>query len=88
MKYKLFSHLILFIFQAWINDSVSQDERWMHYYILGKISEKSEDCSILFIEYYLKAIQFLNSYNAIFPKHITYTDPQYYSIEVLEVKKY
>jgi len=59
----------------------------MHYYILGKIAEKFDDGSTLFIEHYLKSIQFLDSYNAKFPEHITYIDPQYYSIEVLEVRK-
>lgn len=40
------------------------------------------------MDHYLKALQFLDSYGAEFPEHISYTDPQYYSIEVLEVKNF
>lgn len=58
----------------------------MHYYILGKIAEKNDENPILFLDHYLKAIQFLDSYGAKFPDHISYT-PQSYSIEVLEVRK-
>jgi hypothetical protein len=57
----------------------------MHHYVLGKINEKNDDNSVLFMDHYLKAAEFLDSYGAIFPKHIIYTSPQYYSIEVLEV---
>lgn len=66
-------------------DCDSQDERWMHHYVLGKITEKNDDNSIVFMDHYLKAIQYLNSYGAKFPEHIIYTCPQYYSIEVLEI---
>jgi len=59
----------------------------MHYYILGKIAEKNDDNPLLFIDHYLKAVQFLDSYGAKFPDHIIYTSPQLYSIEVLEVRK-
>lgn len=68
-------------------DCDSQDERWMHHYILGKIAEKNDDNSTLFMSHYLKAAEFLDSYGAKFPEHITYTAPQYYSIEVLEVSE-
>lgn len=57
----------------------------MHHYILGKIAEKNDENTTLFMDHYLKAAHFLNSYGAKFPERITYTDPQYYSIEVLEV---
>lgn len=73
-------------YQVWdCTDCDAQDERWMHHYVLGKINEKNDDNSVLFMDHYLKAAEFLDSYGAIFPKHITYTSPQYYSIEVLEV---
>lgn len=58
----------------------------MHHYVLGKITEKNDDNSIVFMDHYLKAAQYLDSYGAMFPEHIIYTSPQYYSIEVLEVK--
>jgi len=60
----------------------------MHHYVLGKISEKNDDNSTVFMDHYLKAVQYLNSYGAEFPEHIIYTCPQYYSIEVLEVNNY
>jgi len=60
----------------------------MHHYVLGKITEKNDDNSTVFMNHYLKAAQYLNSYGAKFPEHIIYTSPQYYSIEVLEVKNY
>jgi len=56
--------------------------------VLGKITEKNDDNSTVFMDHYLKAAQYLNSYGAKFPEHIIYTAPQYYSIEVLEVKNY
>lgn len=60
----------------------------MHYYILGKIAEKNDENPIQFLDHYLKAVQFLDSYGAKFPDHISYTTPQLYSIEVLEVRKF
>ncbi|XP_027850821.2 calcineurin-binding protein cabin-1-like [Aphis gossypii] len=66
-------------------DCDSQDERWMHHYVLGKITEKNDDNSLVFMDHYLKAAQYLDSYGAMFPEHIIYTSPQYYSIEVLEI---
>lgn len=57
----------------------------MHHYILGKIAEKNDDNSLIFMDHYLKAATFLNSYDAKFPELISYTSPQFYSIEVLEV---
>lgn len=60
----------------------------MHHYVLGKITEKNDDNSSVFMDHYLKAAQYLDSYGAEFPEHIIYTAPQYYSIEVLEVKNH
>jgi len=59
----------------------------MHHYVLGKIAEKNDDNSTLFMDHYLKAVQFLDSYGAKFPENIIYTTPQFYSIEVLEFRK-
>lgn len=73
-------------YQVWdYTNCDSQDERWMHYYILGKISEKIDDNATLFMDHYLKAAQCLDNYGARFPEHIIYTHPEYYSIEMLEV---
>lgn len=80
--------MLLLIYQVWSHtNSGSHDKRWLHYYILGKITEKNDDNPTLFIDYYLKAVQFLYSYGAILPDHITHTSPQLYSIEIVEVRK-
>ncbi|VVC42534.1 Hypothetical protein CINCED_3A009963 [Cinara cedri] len=62
-----------------------QDERWVHHYILGKICEKNDDNSGLFMDHYLKAAQCLDSYGAKFPEQFIYTQPEHYAIEMLEI---
>lgn len=66
-------------------DSAQQDERWLHHYMLGKITEKREDDPMAAIQQYQKAAHFLYENNATYPVKINYTNPPEYSIEALEV---
>lgn len=83
--------MLFLYYQLWESDNTDHadtdflDDRWMHDYILGKISEKMDDNSTLFMDYYIKAAQNLYSNGATFPEHITYTHPEHFSIEMLEV---
>lgn len=64
-------------------ESERQDERWLHHYMLGKISEKHGDLS--YFEHYEKAAELLYENEAEYPTKIGYTTPQTLAIEALEV---
>lgn len=64
-------------------ESERQDERWLHHYMLGKISEKHGDLN--YFEHYEKAADLLYENEAEYPSKISYNTPQTLSIEALEV---
>lgn len=68
-----------------IEDKSLQDERWLHYYMLGKIAEKKSEAPIVYLEHYLKASKYLLDNNATYPSKINYNNPQNLSVEALEI---
>ncbi|XP_075228430.1 calcineurin-binding protein cabin-1-like isoform X2 [Lycorma delicatula] len=62
-----------------------QDERWLHHYMLGKIAEKREEKPIVYLNHFMQAVKFLHQNNAKYPEHISYSNPQLYSVEALEL---
>lgn len=67
------------------DDKSLQDERWLHYYMLGKIAEKKSEAPIVYLEHYLKAGKYLSENNATYPSKINYNNPQNLSVEALEI---
>ena len=61
------------------------DERWLYYYMLGKIAEKKAAPPKDVIEAYLSAANDLQTNCASYPSKINYNNPQKYSIEALEM---
>ncbi|XP_030756514.1 calcineurin-binding protein cabin-1-like isoform X2 [Sitophilus oryzae] len=61
------------------------DERWLQYYILGKIAEKKRKEPTEYLQYYLTATNLLNENNAVYPEKINYNNPQHLSVEALEL---
>ncbi|KAL3275832.1 hypothetical protein HHI36_020575 [Cryptolaemus montrouzieri] len=61
------------------------DERWLQYYILGKIAEKKQTEPSEYLNYYLTASQLLHENNATYPDKINYNSPQHLSVEALEL---
>ncbi|XP_066152387.1 calcineurin-binding protein cabin-1-like isoform X2 [Euwallacea fornicatus] len=68
-----------------IDDSNEQDERWLQYYILGKIAEKKRKEPSEYLQHYLTACNLLNENQATYPGKINYNSPQYLSVEALEL---
>ncbi|KAG8228158.1 hypothetical protein J437_LFUL002812, partial [Ladona fulva] len=74
--------------QIWYRYGVEhglQDERWLHHYMLGKISEKRGEDPSIYLGHYCKAADFLYQCNANYPRKISYSNPPDYSMESLEV---
>ncbi|KAK9871634.1 hypothetical protein WA026_013014 [Henosepilachna vigintioctopunctata] len=67
-----------------MNDN-EPDERWLQYYILGKIAEKKQTEPNEYLNYYLTASQLLEENNATYPDKIMYNSPQHLSVEALEL---
>ena len=65
------------------NNTECTDEMWLHYYLLGKIAEKSD--LFLALEYYELADIYLFLNGATYPKKISYHSPSRLSIEALEI---
>ncbi|RWS11005.1 hypothetical protein B4U79_00407 [Dinothrombium tinctorium] len=65
------------------NNTDCKDEIWLHYYLLGKIAEKSDLLQAL--HYYELADLYLFLNGASYPKKISYHNPSYLSIEALEI---
>lgn len=69
-----------------LNESAGlQDDRWLTYYILGKIAEKKNEDPPIFLEHYHKASVFLYENDASYPRKISYSTPHNLSVEALEV---
>lgn len=70
--------------EGWDDDSLP-DERWLHCYMLGKISEKQGKPPQTILQKYLEASKHLHQIQAKYPVKINYNSPQEYSVEALEM---
>lgn len=70
--------------EGWDDDSLP-DERWLHCYMLGKISEKQGKAPQTILQKYLEASKHLHQIQAKYPVKINYNSPQEYSVEALEM---
>ncbi|XP_037772474.1 uncharacterized protein LOC119568143 [Penaeus monodon] len=70
--------------EGWDDDSLP-DERWLHCYMLGKISEKQGKPPQAILQKYLEASKHLHQIQAKYPVKINYNSPQEYSVEALEM---
>uniref|UniRef100_A0AAR5P9I3 Calcineurin-binding protein cabin-1 MEF2-binding domain-containing protein n=1 Tax=Dendroctonus ponderosae TaxID=77166 RepID=A0AAR5P9I3_DENPD len=68
-----------------IDSSNEPDERWLQYYILGKIAEKKRKEPSEYLQYYVTASNLLNENKALYPEKISYNNPQHLSVEALEL---
>ncbi|XP_050504043.1 calcineurin-binding protein cabin-1 isoform X3 [Diabrotica virgifera virgifera] len=68
-----------------LEDTNEADERWLQYYILGKIAEKKQKEPAEYLQYYLTATTLLDENNAEYPEKINYSNPQHLSVEALEL---
>ena len=59
------------------------DEKWLHFYMLGKIHEKNDTLKAL--EYYYMADAQLFIENATYPKRISYHNPPELAYEAMEI---
>lgn len=64
---------------------VFNEETWLSYYMLGKISEKLKHDLLTILEYYEQAYLCIYLDKASYPRKITYYNPPYLSIEALEI---
>lgn len=64
---------------------VFNEETWLSYYMLGKISEKLKHDLLTILEYYQQAYLCIYLDKASYPRKITYYNPPYLSIEALEI---
>jgi calcineurin-binding protein cabin-1 len=67
------------------SDEETQDERWLFYYMLGKISEKRKEAPEIWLEVYCKSAKTLYESNATYPIKINHSSPSNLSIEALEI---
>lgn len=70
---------------AWQANEGEHDERWLHHYMLGKISEKRKQEPAAYLEHYNKAGKLLFENKATYPLKINYNNPQHLSMEALEI---
>eukprot|EP00092_Neocalanus_flemingeri_P102381 GFUD01130954.1.p1 GENE.GFUD01130954.1~~GFUD01130954.1.p1 ORF type:complete len:1019 (-),score=378.47 GFUD01130954.1:242-3052(-) len=61
------------------------DERWLLFFMIGKIKEKQGVELISCLDFYIKSIGYLRKNEIIMPRKINYNNPQDFSIEALEV---
>ncbi|KAG5899799.1 hypothetical protein JTB14_006132 [Gonioctena quinquepunctata] len=61
------------------------DERWLQYYILGKIAEKKQREPTEYLQYYMTASTLLDENKAEYPDKIYYNNPQHLAVEALEL---
>ncbi|XP_057289691.1 calcineurin-binding protein cabin-1-like [Hydractinia symbiolongicarpus] len=65
--------------------SLKEGERWLHYYMLGKIAEKLQKPASSYLDYYQKSLEELYQSGAHYLKRISYHGPPEYSIEAVEL---
>lgn len=63
----------------------NHDEKWLYYFMLGKISEKKKEPPINYLNHYLKSAKYLYEDNATYPIKINHNNPTHLAIESLEV---
>ncbi|XP_049819856.1 calcineurin-binding protein cabin-1-like isoform X2 [Aethina tumida] len=61
------------------------DERWLQYYIIGKIAEKKQKEPTEYLQYYVTASNLLHENSATYPEKINYNNPQHLAVEALEL---
>ncbi|RZC42711.1 calcineurin-binding protein cabin-1, partial [Asbolus verrucosus] len=71
--------------QLYQPDEAEADERWLQYYILGKVAEKKQEEPNEYLQYYVTAGKLLHENNAMYPEKINYHNPQHLSVEALEL---
>lgn len=62
-----------------------QDEKWLYYYILGKISEKRHEEPKIYLDFYLNSAKSLYEKGATYPLKINHMNPSNLAIEALEL---
>ncbi|XP_053696269.1 calcineurin-binding protein cabin-1-like [Sabethes cyaneus] len=62
-----------------------EDEKWLYYYMLGKITEKRKEQPVVYLTHYLKSAKNLYDCNATYPIKVNHSNPSYLSIEALEL---
>ncbi|CAB3375984.1 Hypothetical predicted protein [Cloeon dipterum] len=72
---------------SWTQGSENdQDERWLHHYMLGKVSEKRHNEPWQALMQYRRSAHLLAEHCSAFPAKISYTTPSELSIEALEIR--
>ena len=70
---------------ARVNDNGSGEE-WLEHYMLGKAAEKSDEKPEVFLQYYLKASEYLHLEKAKYPRRsFSYYNPPHLAVESLEM---
>lgn len=70
---------------ARVNDNGSGEE-WLEHYMLGKVAEKSNEKPEVFLQYYLKASEYLHLEKAKYPRRsFSYYNPPHLAVESLEM---
>ncbi|KAJ8969409.1 hypothetical protein NQ317_010317 [Molorchus minor] len=68
-----------------MEETSEPDERWLQYYILGKIAEKKQKEPAEYLQYYMTASTLLDENKATYPEKIFYNSPQHLAVEALEL---
>lgn len=63
----------------------SNEDSWLHYYMLGKVAEKRNKPPSVYLDYYMKGVKSLREADATYPTKINYSTPTYLCVEVLEL---
>lgn len=76
--------------KAWLTavekgEGADQDERWLHHYMLGKVTEKRSRPLVEALAHYQRASQLLEEAGAAYPRKISYNTPAQLSVEALEL---
>ncbi|EFA00717.1 hypothetical protein TcasGA2_TC003597 [Tribolium castaneum] len=71
--------------QLYQPDEAEADERWLQYYILGKVAEKKQQEPNEYLKYYVTASKLLHENKALYPDKINYHNPQHLAVEALEL---
>lgn len=67
------------------DEDEGQDEMWLYYYMLGKISEKKREDPKRYLDFYMSSAKFLYESGATYPLKISHSYPTTLSIEALEI---
>jgi tetratricopeptide (TPR) repeat protein len=66
-------------------DEDDVDERWLVYFMMGKIKEKYATPIVDCLEIYLTSMKYLKKNKVVLPRKINYDSPQTFALEALEV---